>query len=79
MVKSGFIGVTDYNKVISNTLSFYIGSKKASLAQKIVITYSEKRAKKDRLDRHRIVEKAQDLLEDFSKIKASNRRGLKNT
>ncbi|MCX6384142.1 MAG: IS1634 family transposase, partial [Actinobacteria bacterium] len=64
-------------KVISNKDSFYIGSKKTSLTQKIVITYSEKRAKKDKIDRQRMVDKAQDLLENFSKIKASNRRGAK--
>ena len=64
-------------KVISNTDSFYAGSKKESLTQKIVITYSEKRAKKDKIDRQRMVDKAQNLLEDFSKIKASNRRGAK--
>jgi len=64
-------------KVISNKDSFYAGSKKESLTQKIVITYSEKRAKKDKIDRQRMVDKAQNLLEDFSKIKASNRRGAK--
>ena len=64
-------------KVISNKGSFYTGSKKVSLDQKIIITYSEKRAKKDKIDRQRMVDKAQNLLEDFSKIKASNRRGAK--
>jgi transposase len=64
-------------KVISNKDSFYAGSKKISLDNKIIITYSGKRAKKDALDRQRMVEKAQALLEDFSKIKASNRRGAK--
>ena len=64
-------------KVISNKDSFYTGSKKVSLTQKIVITYSEKRAKKDATDRDRAIEKAETLLEDFSRIKASNRRGAK--
>jgi len=45
--------------------------------QKIIITYSQKRAKKDSIDRARAVEKAESLLKDFSKIKASNRRGAK--
>ena len=64
-------------KVISNTDSFYVGSKKVSLDQRIIITYSEKRAKKDAIDRDRAIEKAEALLKDFSKIKASNRRGAK--
>ena len=49
-------------KVISNTDSFFIDSKKVSLNQKIIITYSEKRAKKDKID------KAENLLEDFSNL-----------
>jgi len=64
-------------KVISHIDNFYIDSKKVSLAQKIIITYSEARAKKDKIDRQRMIDKAQNLLEDFSKIKASNRRGAK--
>lgn len=64
-------------KVVSNTDSFYAGSKKINLAQKIIITYSEKRAKKDKIDRDRAIEKAKALLENFSKIKASNRKGAK--
>jgi len=64
-------------KVISNIDSFYSGSKKINLPQKIIITYSEARAKKDKIDRDRQVEKARALLENFSKIKASNRRGAK--
>jgi transposase len=64
-------------KVLDYTHNFYAGSKKISISQKIIITYSQARAKKDRLDRDRAIEKAQALLEDFSRIKASNRRGAK--
>jgi len=64
-------------KVISNIEEFYSGSKKISMPQKIIITYSDARAKKDAADRERMIEKAQGLLQDFSKIKASNRRGYK--
>jgi transposase len=64
-------------KVISHTDNFRIDSKKVSLTQKIIITYSEVRAKKDKIDRQRMIEKAASLLEDFAKIKASNRRGAK--
>jgi transposase len=64
-------------KVVSNTDIFYAGSGKVNLAQKIIITYSDKRAKKDKIDRERAIEKAKALLENFSRIKASNRRGAK--
>lgn len=64
-------------KVVSHTYTFYVDSKKVDLPQKIIITYCQTRAKKDAADRQRMVDKAQDLLEDFSKIKASNRRGAK--
>jgi transposase len=64
-------------KVVSNTDSFYAGSGKVNLAQKIIITYSQKRAKKDKIDRERAIEKAKALLEDISRIKASNKKGAK--
>jgi len=64
-------------KVVDHTHSFYSGSKKESISQRIIITYSQARAKKDKIDRDRQVEKAQALLEDVSRIKASNRKGAK--
>jgi transposase len=80
--KGGYTDIDDNNetfryKVIDYTHNFYIGSKKISLSQKIIITYSSQRAKKDFADRERMIEKAKDLLEDASKIKASNRKGAK--
>ncbi|NPV81945.1 MAG: IS1634 family transposase [Firmicutes bacterium] len=47
------------------------------LKENLIITYSPKRAQKDRADRERMIEKAKSLLEDKSKIKASNKRGGK--
>jgi transposase len=47
------------------------------LPENLIVTYSQKRAKKDRKDRERLVEKANKLLEDPEKIKASNKRGGK--
>jgi len=64
-------------KVVNYTHNFYCDSKKIALPQKIIITYSDARAKKDRIDRERQIEKAQALLEDISRIKASNRKGAK--
>lgn len=47
------------------------------LEENLVITYSEKRAKKDRKDRERLIEKAVKLLEYPVKISALNKRGGK--
>ncbi|MBE3579089.1 MAG: IS1634 family transposase [Caldanaerobacter subterraneus] len=47
------------------------------LKEKMVITYSKKRALKDKADRERLVEKAKELLKEPARIKASNRRGSK--
>jgi len=51
--------------------------KVCSLPEHLIITYSDKRAKKDREDRDRLLEKARSLLKDKSKIKAGNKRGGK--
>lgn len=47
------------------------------LQENLVISYSAKRAKKDRKDRERLVEKAKKLLENPETIKALNKRGGK--
>ena len=80
--KDGYIQIGDSDeslsyKVIDHTHNFYAGSKKISLSQRIIITYSQARAKRDREDRERAIGKAKSLLEDFSRIRASNRRGAK--
>jgi len=53
------------------------------LKEKLIITYSSKRARKDRADRERLIQKAEALLKDQAKIKAGNKRGgrkyLKNS
>lgn len=51
--------------------------KVVELSEKLVITYSPKRAAKDRADRQRLIDKAHRLLEQPSSIKASNKRGGK--
>jgi len=56
---------------------FKVGAKKYKLHEKLIITYSEKRAKKDAIDRERLIRKAMKLLRDKSRIKAVNRRGGK--
>ncbi len=62
-------------KVIDN--AFKSVPKEHGLAQKIIITYSDARARKDKVDRDRAIEKAKELLKSPSKIKASNKRGAK--
>lgn len=47
----------------------------ASLKERIICTYSPKRAKKDQKDRERFIEKAKDLLNTPSKL--NNKRGAK--
>jgi transposase len=47
------------------------------LPEKLIVTYSDKRARKDKSDRDRLIEKANHLLEDKSKIRSSHKRGGK--
>ena len=51
--------------------------KRHELDENLIISYSEKRAKKDFRDRERLIEKAKKLLEQPSNIKSSNKRGGK--
>ncbi|GAH39112.1 unnamed protein product, partial [marine sediment metagenome] len=64
-------------KVIDHVNEFMADGKKYSLPEKLIITYSEKRAKKDRADRERLVEKANALLKNKAKIRQANKRGGK--
>jgi len=65
-------------KVIDHTTRYRDDEGKiVQLADKLVITYSEKRAQKDRVDRNRLVEKALSMLKEPAKIKASNKKGGK--
>ena len=54
-----------------NNSQFYID------LEKLIITYSDKRAHKDKSDRARLLEKSNYLLQDKSRIKSSNKRGGK--
>ena len=47
------------------------------LPENMIVTYSPKRAKKDKADRERLIEKAKELLKTPEKITASNKRGGK--
>jgi transposase len=52
-------------------------SKTCELSENLIITYSPKRAQKDRADRERLIKKARTLLNNKSYITASNKRGGK--
>lgn len=56
---------------------FKDGNNFYELPEKLIISYSETRAKKDQADRERLVDKAKKLLQEKSKIKAQNKRGGK--
>ena len=47
------------------------------IEENLVVTYSLKRAKKDKSDRERLIEKAKRLLENKGQIKTTNKRGGK--
>lgn len=64
-------------KIIDYINRFKDGKNKVQLPEKLIITYSEKRAKKDRSDRQRLLEKAQSLLANKALIKSGNKRGGK--
>lgn len=64
-------------KIIGYTNSFKDEDHVYNLEENLVITYSLKRAKKDRAERERLIAKAKTLLADKSKIKSSNKRGGK--
>ena len=51
--------------------------KTCELPENLIITYSPKRAEKDRADRERLIKKARTLLKNKSYITASNKRGGK--
>lgn len=64
-------------KVIDYINQVKENGKTYKLPEKLIVTYSPARAKKDRADRERLIEKAKILLEDKARIRASNKRGGK--
>jgi len=65
-------------KIIDYTNTFRLEDGSiCTLPEKLIITYSSKRAKKDNADRNRLIEKAQKMLENKALIKASSKRGGK--
>lgn len=62
-------------KVIDYINEVKEGNETYRLEEKLIITYSPNRAKKDRADRERLIKKAELLLSSKAKIKASYKRG----
>lgn len=56
---------------------FKIEKQLYELSENLIVTYSDSRAKKDKADRERFIEKAERLLKNKSQIKASGKRGGK--
>ena len=52
-----------------------VDKNKFNLQEKLIITYSDKRARKDRADRQRLLDKANHLLENKTLINSSSKRG----
>jgi len=80
IVRCKVIDYINQFKIKDNNRSDNIKRKKqisVALSENLIITYSDKRARKDKSDRERLLEKAKYLLQDKSKIRNSNKRGGK--
>jgi transposase len=78
--QDGYRTIKTNDQNITYKIIDYVNECKAdkfTLAEKLIITYSEKRAKKDLADRQRLLNKANYLLVNQSLIKGSNKRGGK--
>ena len=64
-------------KILDYENTWKEGKNKFKLLEKLIITHSEKRARKDQADRQRFLDKANNLLANKSLIKSSNKRGGK--
>jgi len=73
--KEGFKDTDGISYKIINYLNRV--NKNYELPENLIITYSPKRAQKDRADRERLIKKARTLLNNKSYITASNKRGGK--
>ena len=70
-------GDTVRYKIIDWINEFKADGKKYELPEKLIITYSESRAKKDSADRERLIEKANFLLKNKARIRQANKQGGK--
>jgi len=64
-------------KALDYVNRFKVEKQVHTLPEKLIVTYSYIRAKKDKADRERFIEKAKLLLKDKARIKASGKRGGK--
>ena len=64
-------------KVIDYTNKIQESDKEINILEKLIVTYSSKRAHKDRADRQRLLDKANFLLQNKALIKGSSKRGGK--
>jgi transposase len=64
-------------KVIDYVNQIKANGETYNLEENLIVTYSSVRAKKDRADRERLIEKARALLKNKAQIRATNKRGGK--
>jgi transposase len=62
-------------KVIDYTNLVRAGEETYQLTENLIITYSSKRAQKDKAERERLIAKAETMLQNKAKIRASYKRG----
>lgn len=78
---TGFCAITDSDgnrfryKSLAYLNRFKADQRVYELPEQLIITYGEKRVKKDQADRQRLIRKAKLLLENKGKIKSSSKRG----
>ena len=78
--EQGYVAISDEfkYKIIPYTNTFMDEEKnKHELTENLVVSYSQKRANKDRADRQRLIDKATKLLDKPEYITANNKRGGK--
>lgn len=78
----GYCDLTDGEKSLRYKIIDYanvvkLGKKRYVLDENLIVTYSEKRAKKDRLDRERLLIKAREYIINKSKALARSKRGAR--
>lgn len=77
--EKGYKKITDNYLVKEESIKqeIKVDNKKYTLEDKLVITYSEKRAQKDKKDRERLIQKAIKLQEKASSVKSELKKGGK--
>ncbi len=78
-IKDNYFNEVQYDKEVIDNKTGEVKTKKAKikLEEKLICTYSQKRAKKDRYDRYRGLEKANKIIQENQKSSVSTTRSFK--